>query len=95
MTLARRLIGILRKVLHLLKEFFGLADEQPIVPEGLYSRPRTERLYRGRPNDRTSRKRPAEERAWLGHDQIGLEVLPPKRRYIQVRKHERGIFGIG
>src|SRR3984893_19118622 len=95
MTLARGFICFFRQLAHLMQERWGLAAEQPIVPEGLYSRPRTERLYRGRPNDRTSQKRPAEERAWLGHDQIGLGVLPAKRRLIQVRKHERGIFGIG
>src|SRR5580692_10695499 len=97
MTLSRRLIGILRKVMHLLKEFFGLADEQPVGREGFYSRHRTACLYRGRPNDRNRRKFSAEERAWLGHNQIGLEVLQAewgrryKGRHIEVRKHKTAI----
>jgi hypothetical protein len=62
------------------KERIGLADEQPVGREGFYSRHRTERLYRGPPNDRNRREFSAEERAWLGHDQIGLEVLPTKGR---------------
>jgi hypothetical protein len=33
-------------------------------------------------------------RAWLRHDQVGLEVLPAGR-YIEVGKHERGIGRIG
>jgi hypothetical protein len=38
---------------------------------------------------------PAEERAWLGHDQVGPEILPAKGGYVEVGKHELGIFGIG
>src|ERR1700720_299029 len=97
MTLARRIIGILRKVMQLRKEFFGLADEQSVGREGFYSRHRTACLYRGRPNDRNRREFSAEERAWLGHDQIGLEVLEAergwcwKRRHIEVRKHKSAI----
>src|ERR1700720_345606 len=97
MTLARRIIGILRKVMQLRKEFFGLAREQPVGREGFYSRHRTACLYRGRPNDRNRREFSAEERAWLGHDQIGLEVLQAERRWgwerrhIEVRKRETAI----
>ena len=29
-----------------------------------------------------------QEYGWLGHDKIGLEILPAKRRGIEVRKHQ-------
>ena len=77
------------------KEPVGLADEQPVGREGFYSRHRAACLYRGRPNDRNRREFSAEERAWLGHDQIGLEVLQAEGRYkgrhIEVRKHKTAI----
>jgi hypothetical protein len=84
MTLARRLIGILSKVMQLLKEFTGLAGEQPVIREALDSRHRAENAWRDRDraNDRNDREFPVKERAWLGHDQIGLEVLPAGR-YIE------------
>ena len=55
------------------KEPVGLADKQPVGREGFYSRHRTAFLYRGRPNDRNRRELSAEERARLGHDQVGSE----------------------
>jgi hypothetical protein len=79
------------------KKPVGLADEQPVGREGFYSRHRTACLYRGRPNDRNRRKFSAQERAWFGHDQIGLEVLQAewgwgwKGRHIEVRKHKTAI----
>jgi hypothetical protein len=76
-----------------LEEILGLADEQTACREACESRNRAE--IRGWAYDRTYRKRPAEERAWLGHDQIGLEILPAEGRRIEVGKHEIGIGGIG
>jgi hypothetical protein len=91
LTLASSLICFFCQPAYQVKERIGLADEQPISREGFYSRHRTAFLYRGRPNDRNRREFSAEERARLGHDQIGLEVLPTKGRCIEVRKHETAI----
>jgi hypothetical protein len=96
MTLARRLIGILRKVMQLLKEFTGLAVEQPVIREALDSHHRPENCCRDRDraNDRNDREFPVKERARLGHDQVGLEVFQAEwgrgweRRCIEVRKRE-------
>src|ERR1700730_15354559 len=75
---------------YLIKELLRLADEQPVGREALDRRHRAENACRDRDraNDRNYRELPAEERAGLGHDQIGLEVLPAKRRRIEVRKRE-------
>ena len=90
-ALSRSRICFACQLSYQVKEPVGLADEQPVGREGFYSRHRTACLYRGRPNDRNFREIPAEERAWLGHDQIGLEVLPTKGRCIEVWKHETAI----
>ena len=87
-TFSRSRICFACQLSYQVKEPVGLADEQPVGREGFYSRHRTACLYRGRPNDRNFREIPAEERAGLGHDQIGLEVLPAEGRYIEVRKRE-------
>src|SRR5258707_4905338 len=71
------------------KELRRLADEQPVGRPGLdrgHCTP-TPR-YLGRANDRNRRQRSAEEDGGLGHDQVGLEVLAPKRCGIEVRKYQ-------
>jgi hypothetical protein len=94
-TFSRSRICFACQLSYQVKEPVGLADEQPVGREGFYSRHRTACLYRGRPNDRNRREFSAEERAWFGHDQIGLEVLQAERRYkgrhIEVRKHKTAI----
>jgi hypothetical protein len=75
------------------KELLRLTDEQPVGREGLdrghcTSTPR----YLGRANDRNDRELATEEDGWLGHDQVGLGVLPA--RSIEVRKHQ-SISGVG
>src|ERR1700720_4368941 len=84
---------------HLREELCGLAVEQSASLEACDRLLRTEdfRRDRDRANDRNRRELAVEERAWLGHDQIGLEVLRAEwgwgweRRYIEVRKHESAI----
>ena len=90
MTLPRGFICFFRQLAHLREEFCGLAEEQSASLEACDRLLRTEDFCRDRDraNDRNFRKIPAEERAGLGHDQIGLEVLPAKRRCIEVWKRE-------
>ena len=96
-ALSRSRICFACQLSYQVKEPVGLADEQPVGREGFYRRHRTACVYRGRPNDRNRREFSAEERAWLGHDQIGLEVLQAERRWgwerrhIEVRKRETAI----
>ena len=90
-TLARGLVRIARQPADHIEELWLLADEQSVIFEGFDSRYRAGVFYRGRANDRNCRELSVEERAGLGHDQIGLEVLPAEGRYIEVRKHELGI----
>src|SRR5438105_9945052 len=70
-----------------------LADEKPHVSQELdhaHGNP----ICLGRPNDRTSGKRPTEEWAWLRHDQVGLKVLCIKRRSIKIWKRQ-AVSGVG
>jgi hypothetical protein len=52
------------------------------------SSPRCSPVCLGRANDRTDRELPTQKRAWLRHDQVGLEVLASKWRTVQVWKHQ-------
>jgi hypothetical protein len=63
MTLARRLIGLFRKVVQLPKEFFGLADKQAIGREGLDNHLRAKNTWRDRDraNDRNDRQFPVKD----------------------------------
>src|ERR1700730_19311786 len=79
MTLSRGFICFLRQLAYQRKErWIFLADEQPVSREAFDSchRAKDIGIGRHRTNDRAYRHLPADERAWLGHDQIGLEVLP-------------------
>src|ERR1022692_2492321 len=72
---------------HELKKSRRLANEQP------HSRQESQRvrggaLRLGRANDRTYREACAQEWTWLGHDQVGSEVLPAKGRGVEVRKYQ-------
>ena len=75
------------------KERLRLADEQPVGRQSL-ERPHCSAHGLGRPNDRNDRELAAEEDGGLGHDQVGLEVLPAKGSSIEVGKHQP-IGGIG
>src|ERR1700732_1196568 len=90
MTLARGFICFFRQLAHLREELCGLADEQSASLEACDRLLRTEdfRRDRDRANDRNRRELAVEERAWLGHDQIGLEVLQAEPRY---RRHRRDL----
>src|SRR5271165_2844469 len=68
------------------KERSGLAYEKPRRHESVERRHRAEIFYRA--NDRAPRKLSANENAWLGHYQVGLEERSAKRSFIEVRKHE-------
>ncbi len=66
-----------------------MADEQPVGRPGLdrgHCTPTPPWL--GWANDRNGRELAAEEDGGLGHDQVGLEVLPAKGSGIEVRKHQ-------
>src|SRR5712692_8257113 len=91
------IIGFLCQILHQIKERFRLDDEKTHRRQE-FQRAHGSPFRLGRANDRTYRKASAEERAWLRHDQIGLEVLRAKRsrewRRIEIRKHQ-SIRGVG
>src|ERR1700732_575335 len=99
MTLPRGFICFFRQLAHLREELCGLAGEQSASLEACDRLLRTEYFCRDRDraNDRNRRELAFEERAWLGHDQIGLEVLEAEpryrrhRRHIEVGKHESAI----
>src|SRR6266702_4945591 len=77
------------------QEVLRLADEQPVGRPGLDRGPCTPTPpWLGWANDRDGRELAAEEDGGLGHDQVGLEVLPAKGRGIEVRKHQP-IGGVG
>ncbi len=95
--IARRLppvpgrICCLCQLLEDVKELLRLADEQPIVRQGL-ERAHSGPLCLGRTNDRDGRERAAEEDGGLGHDQVALDGL--RGRSNEVRKHQP-IGGVG
>src|SRR5438105_4234387 len=67
------------------KKLLRLADEKSVGSKGLDCRhgTPTPRLL-GWANDRHGWEFAAEEDGWLGHDQVGLEVLTAKGRGIEV-----------
>ncbi len=81
-------VGIVRQPLHVRKERPRLTFEEPHVRK---ERERTisNAFCLGWPNDRNNRKTSTEERAWLWHDQIGLEELAAKWRRVQIRECHR------
>ena len=86
-------IGLRCQLAEEAKERLRLADEQPIGRQGL-ERAHCRAHGLGRPNDRNDRELAAQEDGGLGHDQVGLEVLPAKGSGIEVGKHQP-IGGIG
>ena len=70
-----------------------LTDEQPIRGQGI-ERGHCSSGCIGRTNDRDDRERAAKEYGGFGHDQVGLERLPAKRRGIEVGKRQP-IGGVG
>jgi len=81
-------IGLLCQLLEELEELVTLADEKPVIRQavqGVHSGTRR----RSGTNNRTRRELPAEEHCWLGHDQVGLKILPTKGRRVQVRESHR------
>ena len=74
------------------KERGRLADEKPTGRQGIGSGHCCP-LCLGRTNDRADREATAEKDGGLGHDQVGLEILPAKWRFIEVRKNQpiRGV----
>ena len=86
-------ICFLRQLVQERKERRRLTDEKPHVSQEL-DHSHGDPICLGRPNDRTSGKRPTEEWAWLRHDQVGLKVLCIKRRSIKIWKRQT-IRGVG
>src|SRR5437016_1148242 len=77
-----------------LKELRRLTLEQQIVRECLDRRDCTRILRERRTDDRAGRQTLlSNEVAWLGQDQVGLEVLSPERRGIEIRKGDSR-FGV-
>ena len=71
-----------------------LADEKPVRGKRLDCSHCSPFCF-GWTNDRTHRELSAEERAWLRHDQIGLEILPAERRRVKVRKRQSRVLRVG
>src|ERR1035437_8177214 len=95
---AHRQIGFYCQSTHELEELIGLADEESVRREGLKGSHGSASGL-GWVDDRTRRKPSVEERRRLGHDQVGLEILAPKRRSVQVGEGyvhtSHGVHGIG
>src|SRR5258708_4495978 len=60
-----------------------LAAEQPVVRQ-CHDRTHRGPFGRGGTNDRNDRELAVQKDRWLGHDQVGLEILPTERRGIEV-----------
>src|SRR3979411_2533209 len=73
---------------HELEELLRLADKESVGGESLECSHGCAVGF-GRTNNRTCGKLPVEERRWLGHDQVSLEVLPTKRRRVYVVERHR------
>ena len=80
-------VRILCQIPHEFKEHWRLADKEAHGGQEL-ERAHGSSLCFGRANHRAYRQASAEERAWLRHDQIGLEILPAKRGGIEIRKYQ-------
>src|SRR5262252_7931783 len=81
-------VGFLREFLQQSEKSLRLADEQSHVGEELHH-PLGDVFRFGGPYYRARWQLPADERAWFGHDQVGLKILATKRRSIQVWKCNR------
>src|SRR5437899_3084190 len=77
----------LRQIFQELKERRRLANEKPISRQS-FECSHCGPLCLGRANDRRYRERSAEKRARLGHDQVGLKILPAEGRGIKVWKYQ-------
>src|SRR5947209_1878614 len=87
-------VGLRRQRVQLCEERARLADEKSHGREEAHC-PHRGPLRLGRPNDRAYRQAAAQKHSWLGHNEIGLEVLVPgKWRHGEVRKHET-VGGVG
>src|SRR5260370_31689463 len=88
LQLAASFVCVFGKAVHESEECRRLADEQSHVRQELDYTP-GDVLCFCRANDGTRRQLSTYERARLRHDQVGLKILAPKRRGIQVRKGDR------
>src|SRR6266480_5138779 len=70
-----------------------LTDEQTVRGQGI-ERGHCSSGCLGRTNDRADRERAPKEYGGFGHDQVGLELLPAKRRGIEVGKRQP-VGGVG
>lgn len=77
------LVCVFSQIAHKGKKRRRLANEQSHVRKELERSHRCSLCLRGT-NDRTTWKLATQERAWLRHDQIGLESLSAERRRIKV-----------
>jgi len=76
-------IRLLCKLGHELEEGRRLSDEQPHSRQELHD-PHSDSPRFGRANNRAAGKLAADERARLGHDQVGLKGLPTERGRVQI-----------
>src|SRR5437764_10809359 len=88
MSEATSFIRILGQILEQLKKLPRLPDEEPISRKRLH-RTHGSALRVRRANDRTRRKVTAKKNCRLGHDEIGLELFPAKRRRIKIWESDR------
>src|SRR6266576_6409871 len=82
-----------RKAVQKGKKRRRLTDEQTVRGQGI-ERGHCSSGCLGRTNDRADRERAPKEYGGFGHDQVGLELLPVKRRGIEVGKHQP-VGGVG
>jgi hypothetical protein len=83
-------IGLFCQLIQERKERRRLTDKQTHVGQKL-DHALGNSIGLGRTNDRTYRKTPAKEWAWLRHDQISLKVFSTEGRRIQIRKCYRHV----
>jgi hypothetical protein len=88
-------VRVTRQVGQQFEELRGLADEEPVLGEGVDCRCRAPLFVGGRADDRDGRQLPAQERTRLRHDQVGLELLASEWRRIEVREYQLGIVRVG
>src|SRR6267378_4965170 len=92
--IASGFIRIFSQVSHKCKELLRLAQEESHGGEkleGSHGSP----LCASGTNDGACRELPAEKYSGFRHDQVGLEILTPGRRHVEVGKYQRMILGVG
>ena len=84
-TVALSPVRVAGQILQELHELAGLTDEKAVSCQCLHST-HGHAFGFGRTNNRAGRKLATQKRRRLGHDQVGLKVLSPKWRRIQIRE---------